>query len=59
MLTFVILELQQKLTDAELALDEAQRLANSERTRRRTLHNTLMVRMVEKSKASNYDVWKV
>jgi len=35
-------ELQQRLIDAEFALDEAQRLANSERTRRRTLHNTLM-----------------
>eukprot|EP00795_Rhopilema_esculentum_P017163 gene17163-8705_t len=35
-------ELQSKLMEAELALDEAQRLANSERNRRKTLHNTLM-----------------
>ena len=40
-------ELQSKLLEAELALDEAQRLANAERTRRRTLHNTLMVFRVD------------
>eukprot|EP00794_Sanderia_malayensis_P000444 gene444-1085_t len=35
-------ELQHRLSQAELALDEAMRAAHSERTRRKTLHNTLM-----------------
>ena len=35
--------LQDKLLEAERALDEAMRKSNEERSRRRTLHNTLIV----------------
>ena len=38
-------ELQDKLLEAERALDEALRKSNEERSRRRTLHNTLIVRL--------------